>query len=227
MTKPLELFTKLKDAWTYVGGLSDPEKMPGYSYGIPASSCKAGGKQREIKGSICSICYAHKGMYTFDNVKAAQQKRLASLYKPYWVAAMTFLIKMKRANARTRDCSVFRWHDSGDVQDMRHFLNICSVARATPDIKHWIPTREVGVILQFLKQGHKIPGNMVIRISAVMIGKAPADKHPLFQNTPGIAFSAVDYEDAHNCEAYLNDGHCGDCRECWDPQVKVVSYPRH
>jgi hypothetical protein len=227
MTKPLQLFTKLKDAWAYVGGLSDPEKMPGYSYGLPASECNVGSKLRKVEGTICSKCYAHKGMYGFANVQEAQKKRMETLYKPYWVPAMTFLLKLKQYNARIKDCSVFRWHDSGDIQDMRHFLNICSVAKQTPTIQHWIPTREVGLIRQFLKQGHKIPDNMVVRISAVMIGQAPAMRHPLLKDTPGIAFSAVDYEDATQCMAYKNDGHCGTCRECWDPKTKVVSYPKH
>ena len=230
MTRHLTLFKKLTDAWNYVGGLSDPEKMPGYSYGLPAQACKAGGKQRGIPGAICTDCYAHKGMYQFQNVQDAQKKRLDAIWKPYWVAAMVFLILLKAKNARKKDCSVFRWHDSGDIQNLRHFLNICSVARQTPDIEHWIPTREVGVILQFLKAGHAIPNNMVVRISAVMIGKAPADKHPLLKDTPGIAFSAVDlYEEGvDQCYAYQNDGHCGDCRKCWSrTEYRIVSYPRH
>jgi hypothetical protein len=29
------------------------------------------------------------------------------------------------------------------------------------------------------------------------------------------------------CGAYLNEGQCGDCRACWNPDVKHVSYKLH
>jgi len=30
------------EAWTLVGGLSKPSKMPGWAYGLPAAECKTG-----------------------------------------------------------------------------------------------------------------------------------------------------------------------------------------
>lgn len=33
--------------------------------------------------------------------------------------------------------------------------------------------------------------------------------------------------DAFMCGAYDRDGKCGDCRACWDKNVKVVAYPAH
>ena len=32
---------------------------------------------------------------------------------------------------------------------------------------------------------------------------------------------------AFMCGAYERDGKCGDCRACWDKNVKVVAYPAH
>jgi hypothetical protein len=29
------------------------------------------------------------------------------------------------------------------------------------------------------------------------------------------------------CEAYDNDGKCGDCRSCWSKKLKVIAYPAH
>jgi hypothetical protein len=29
------------------------------------------------------------------------------------------------------------------------------------------------------------------------------------------------------CPAPSQGGKCGDCRACWDPKVKVVSYGKH
>ena len=52
-----------KEAWTLVGGLSKPSKMPGWSIGLPAKECKTGGKLQKVEGSVCYNCYALKGDY--------------------------------------------------------------------------------------------------------------------------------------------------------------------
>ena len=220
----------MKAATKLVGGLSNPSKMAGYAYGIPAQKCKVGSKLAKIENSICSDCYALKGMYTFKVVKDAQTRRLNSLSSPYWIPSMVLLIKGKHANSRGgQDTSVFRWHDSGDIQSLGHLLQIISVVRATPEISHWIPTREVGVLSTFLKLGHKVPKNMVIRVSATMVGKMPPVTNTLLSDTPGIAFSGVDLseEQASICPAPKQEGMCGDCRTCWDRDAKVVSYIKH
>ena len=61
-----------KEAWTLVGGLSKPSKMPGWSIGIPAKECKTGAKLRLIPNSVCEGCYALKGCYVFKVVQQAQ-----------------------------------------------------------------------------------------------------------------------------------------------------------
>ena len=230
MTKPLDLPTTRKQAWDYVCGLSKPSKMPGYGYGLPAQKCNVGSRLRKKKNSVCSDCYALKGNYVFSNVKAAQERRLASIDKPYWIPAMTLLINFYRTSKTKMDTRYFRWHDSGDIQSYDHLLKIISVVRATPDVKHWLPTRELGLIVRFLKDGHKVPRNLVIRLSAAMIGKMPPINTREFE-AQGIAFSGVDlYEEGvAQCEAYTRGGDCGSCRSCWDTtdEVKIVSYPRH
>ena len=73
----------LTDAREYVGGLSDPSKVPGKAYGLPAQKCNVGGKLRKIEGSTCFDCYAYdRGMYVMSNVKKAQARRLAAISKP-------------------------------------------------------------------------------------------------------------------------------------------------
>ena len=80
------------EAIEIIGGLSSPSKMPSYSFSIPASKCITGTKLRNVKGSVCSKCYAMKGMYRFPVVKNALMKRFDNLTHPQWVEAMTFLI---------------------------------------------------------------------------------------------------------------------------------------
>ena len=126
---------KTQEALKLVGGLSKPSKMPGWAYGIPAAECKTGSILAQRENTVCSDCYANKGCYVFKVVQAAQYRRLASIRHPLWVKAMTSLLLSKKSK-------YFRWHDSGDVQDLKHLAKIFKVCRLTPDVQHWMPTRE-------------------------------------------------------------------------------------
>ena len=107
-----------KEALKIIGGsLSKPSKMPGWSIGLPAKECKTGGKLQKVPGSVCYDCYALKGCYIFKVVQDAQYRRLAAIKSPQWVDAMAHLINSKKPD-------VFRWHDSGDVQDLNHLMKI-------------------------------------------------------------------------------------------------------
>ncbi len=68
-----------KEARQITGGLSAPSKMPGPSYNLPATQCITGAKLAKIPGSVCHGCYALKGRYRFNNVKAAMARRLEAL----------------------------------------------------------------------------------------------------------------------------------------------------
>ena len=187
------------------GSLTRTSKMPGLSYSLPAWECKTGSKLRKIKNSVCSMCYALKGNYTrYKAIKAAQYVRLDSLKNSLWVAAMVAQIKRQK---------YFRWHDAGDVQDLDHLKNIYEVCKLTPQIKHWMPTREAWVKDHLNSK----PANLVIRFSPPMIGQ----KNNSWPNS-----SMVVLKDA-SCPAPSQGNSCGDCRACWDPKVKIVSYGKH
>ena len=116
---------KTDEALKIIGGsLSKPSKMPGWSIGLPAKECKTGGKLQKVKGSVCYDCYALKGCYVFKVVQDAQYRRLAAIKSSDWVEAMAHLINSKKPD-------VFRWHDSGDVQDLDHLKKIYAVCRLT------------------------------------------------------------------------------------------------
>ena len=148
---------KTSEAWEIVGGLSKPSKMPGWSIGLPAKECKTGGKLQAVPGSVCYDCYAMKGCYVFKVVQDAQYRRLAAIYTPQWVEAMTHLINSKKPD-------VFRWHDSGDVQDLEHLNKIYEVCRLTPSKRHWLPTREAWIKDHLQAK----PKNLVIRFSCLL-----------------------------------------------------------
>ena len=196
-----------KEAWDLVGGLSKPGKMPGWSIGIPAKECKTGSKLRAVKGSVCHDCYALKGCYVFKVVQDAQYRRLKAIYTPQWVTAMVTLINNKKPD-------VFRWHDSGDVQDLEHLNKIYDVCRLTPGKRHWMPTREAWV------KDHldRAPSNLVIRFSAPMIDQAAPASWP---NTSTVVTAAA------TCPAPHQDNQCKDCRNCWNSEIKNISYGQH
>jgi len=198
------------------GDLSATTKMPCKSFNLPAWECKTGSKLAKIEGSVCFNCYAMKGNYTrFPSVKKAQYKKLGQLFNPAWVNAMVAMIERENN-------PFFRWHDAGDVQSVKHFNNICEVARKTPDIKHWLPTREHKIINDYVKAGNTIPDNLIVRISATMIDDKPS-KTASHTSTVHNKSNPIGYE----CPAPDQDGECGDCRACWDTNIKNVSYKEH
>ena len=196
-----------KEAWALVGGLSKPSKMPGWSIGIPAKECKTGKKLRQIKNSVCEGCYALKGCYVFKVVQEAQYKRLEAIQHPDWVLAMATLINSKKPD-------VFRWHDSGDVQDVQHLEKIFEVCRLTPSKRHWMPTREAWI----KDHMQAAPANLVVRFSSPMIDQGPVKS---WANTSTVSTKS------RTCPAPDNNNECGSCRACWDPEVKNIEYGKH
>ena len=100
--------------------------------------------------------------HVFKVVQEAQYKRLEAISHPDWVLAMATLINSKKPD-------VFRWHDSGDVQDLDHLNKIFEVCRLTPSKRHWMPTREAWI----KDHMHKAPANIVVRFSSPMIDQGP------------------------------------------------------
>ena len=198
---------KTDEAWKIVGGLSKPSKMPGWSIGLPAKECKTGGLLQKKEGSVCYDCYALKGCYVFKVVQDAQYRRLAAIKRPDWVEAMAHLINSKKPD-------VFRWHDSGDVQDLDHLQKIYAVCRLTPSRRHWMPTREAWIKDPLQDK----PDNLVIRFSAPMVDQRAPQSWP---NSSEVV------TEGGNCPSSKQGNQCLDCRACWDATIKTISYGIH
>ena len=195
----------VKEAIKITDSFTKTSKMPGLSYSLPAWECKTGSKLRKIKNSVCSMCYALKGNYTrYKAIKAAQYRRLDATKDPRWVDAMAAVIKRQKW---------FRWHDAGDVQDQQHLNKIYEVCRLTPDTRHWLPTREAWIKDHLDSK----PDNLVIRFSPPMMDQ----RNDTWPN------SSMVVETGATCPAPAQGGKCGSCRQCWDGDVKVVSYGKH
>jgi hypothetical protein len=209
------------------GSIGFPSKMPGTAYGLSAERCITGGKLAKIPGSVCYGCYALGGNYLYPSVKVAHAKRHEGIDSPHWVQAMTNVLRHAQRKGVNRQgepiqLGYHRWHDSGDIQSEEHFGKICAVARATPEIAHWIPTRELKIVLAYLAKGGTIPPNLMVRASATMVD-GPAPK--AWPHTSGVHKNKP--AKGVPCRAPDHDGHCGPCRACWDFSVPHVSYLHH
>lgn len=222
----------IKQAIDIAGTLGQTSKMPGRSYGISAKLCVTGSQLRKVPGSVCSGCYAMTDWYrTWIPLLAGHARRFAGLRHPRWVEAMVRMI----SSACQGEDSYFRWHDSGDLQGIWHLQQIVHVAELTPTVKHWLPTREYGMVSLFLAAGGVIPPNLVIRLSAHMIDAEPVVPpelaHLPTSTVVTASASSTGMKPARGsveCRAVeARDNKCGQCRACWDPRVKGVQYPQH
>lgn len=224
----------LSDLRKQLGGLGNPSKMPGASWGISAEHCQTGSKLRKVKGSVCEKCYALKGRYTFKGVKAAHEKRFDAWAEENWVADMTRVIA-----AATKKVPYFRWFDSGDLQGVQMFVDIVNICRELKNVKFWMPTKERSIVEKGLSavgwRSQGLPSNLVVRLSDPMIGAYK-------ENNLGALVSGVAPRGAksnwqklvddntqalYHCPAPLQENNCGDCRACWDPTIKRINYLEH
>jgi hypothetical protein len=199
----------INDLDNITGTLSKPSKMPGWAYGLPAKECKTGSKLAKIPGTVCHGCYALKGCYVFKNVQAAQYKRLAAIDHPLWVRAMAAQILRHKSKW-------FRWHDSGDIQSLEHLQKIFDVCRLTPDVNHWMPTREAGILSQV--KLNEVPSNLIIRASGTKVDGPPPTFWP---------YTSSVVTEGKTCPAAEQGNKCMSCRACWNRDVKNVAYGKH
>ena len=223
-------YTTLKAAKSDAGKLSlGNGKMPGSTFATDAFACKVGDKLAKVKGSVCQSCYARKiqklrpsvNQGWTNNQRLAVQLIATAPHK--WVAAMVFQVE----KAAIKSGQPFhRWFDSGDLDSVEMLAAICKVAKATPSIKHWLPTRESSIVKAYRKQGGSIPRNLRVRLSATMVNDNPvASAKRLGVSTSTVHTKGLPYV-GHQCPAPDQQGNCGDCRTCWISPVNV-SYRKH
>jgi hypothetical protein len=192
-------------------------KMPCPTYNTPAKRCVTGSKLRKTKGSTCHGCYAMKGNYLFPSVQQGLEKRFEAFLHPRFVEAMTFMIKRHSAKS-----GYFRWFDSGDLNNMAMLEKIVMICQQTPEIEHWLPTREVKVVFDYLKIYKQFPDNLMVRLSAPMVDGEPIKSYK-YTSTVNHKTKPI----GHDCPSRFQDNECRDCRACWDRKVTNVSYHKH
>ena len=172
-----------------------------------------------MKGTICNKCYANKGCYVFKVVQDAHKFRLEAILEPQWVDYMAELITQKYKNL-DKSRLYHRWFDSGDIQSFAHLMKIFEVCELTPQINHWLATREYQIIKQIKEED--VPKNLCLRVSAIKVDSPPPNfwkwTSRVHKDKPAVG---------RECPAPKQNGECGSCRACWSRKVKQVSYKEH
>lgn len=229
----LPLDMSLAEAVRIAGTLGRPGKMPGYSYGLDAWECKRGQELMTVAGSACSNCYAMSGWYTLRGAASGMVRRQKSLDHPRWVDA---IVRQILHYCKAPPDNYFRWHDSGDLQGAWHLANIVTVCRRTPKVKHWLPTREYGMVEEWVVAGGEVPSNLMLRLSADMYDELPVLppilKHFYTSTIHRYSGMPVEIDSSDpsltvECQAHTRGNRCGPCRACWNDEVQNISYVEH
>ena len=215
----------LKRAQELSGKLTDKnDKMPGSAFPTSTEKCGVGSKLKLVPGSVCSKCYAYRLEKYRANVRQGwldnwtKTETMINENMDLWCEGIVYQINhfLKRTNEHYH-----RWFDSGDLESVAWLIAIARVARLTPKVMHWLPTKEKAIVLEYKKK-HRIPKNLIIRVSSAMI-----DGEPLkgFKNTSTVHKNKDPH--GHVCPARSQGNQCLNCRACWNPKVKNVTYHQH
>ena len=230
-------------------------KIPGSSYSTDSFACRVGSKLALVAGSTCDKCYARRIQSYRDSANKGwtdnyrKATSLIAIDPQLWASA---IVKQIVHQANKTSVYFHRWFTAGDLDSVEMLEAIYRVARMTPEIKHWLPTREAKIVKQCRELHGPEPDNLTIRISSTMIDDGPITSHA---NTSTVHTPVYKGGTAHGkeCTAYrtrLHDdgsyevvsldeylttrrgkgrkyGYCGDCRACWDKAVANVSYGKH
>lgn len=218
-TKKLSKTAALKLAIQSGIKFSSPSKMPCYTWSLQAIDTCAGSINPKTGKLVdaCSGCYATTGFYLMGSTMAPRVANKQDWKRSSWVDDMVTFLSTQ---------SYFRWFDSGDCYSLKLAKKIYAVMLATPNCKHWLPTRmhKFSKFTQVFNDMNALP-NVVVRFSSDSIkGKTIKGAY-----TSTIIEHADDTVGNNTtvCEAYSRNGKCKDCRTCWSKDVDVIAYPQH
>lgn len=197
--------------------LSKTSKLGTFSWSLQAlATCPASLKANGELVDACKGCYATTGFYHMPDAIKLRQANQDDWKRDGWVDDMTNALKKQ---------SHFRWFDSGDVYALPLAEKIYAVMLATPNVKHWMPTRMVkfAKFASIIAKMQALP-NVMVRFSSDSIDGT---------YTEGVHGSVIchDADSAPQgstvCKAYSNGGKCGTCRDCYSKAIPVIAYPAH
>ena len=200
-----------------VNHISQTSKMPCKSWSLEAGkTCKGSINSDGSVAPACLGCYAKGGTYVFANVRHVRQDNYLAWQLDNWEDLMVEELEEVR---------LFRWFDSGDIDNLLLLVKIFNIMKRTPHVKHWLPTRmykfpEFKTILDEMKKLN----NVCVRYSSDSI---------LGQYIDGLHGSTIVPDESYVpdggflCKSYENNGECGKCRACWNKNIPVIFYKAH
>lgn len=164
----------------------------------------------------CKGCYATTGNYRFPNVRAVRENNREAWKDENWVPDMIQALEGQRH---------FRWFDSGDMYSSGLARKILEIMRATPETKHWLPTRmhKFSKFQSILDQMEALP-NVAVRRSSDSI---QGDYVPGLHGSTIVPSIESALDGVKVCMAYEHGGKCSGCRACWDKSIPVIGYVAH
>lgn len=216
ITAPLKRETRL------LLKLSKTSKMPCLSWSLPAlSTCPGSRDKHGNLVPVCQGCYATTGFYRMKGAVATREHNRKDWMRADWWTDMVAALEGEE---------YFRWFDSGDVYCETLAHRIFLVMQATPNTKHWLPTRSYKIprIKRWLTKMKRLP-NVMVRYSADRINQYNARKFGSLVLDTSLAKGRLLSKSGgvHVCPAYLRGGKCGDCRWCWEDSINMIGYPAH
>jgi hypothetical protein len=201
-------------------------KMPGSTFAIDPTRCSVGSKLAAVEGSTCHKCYAIRLFRYRDSVRSGWStnfERATAMIARDPEAWSAMIAHQVRHYADKTGERFHRWFDGGDLQSLAMLEAIARVCEMTPDVRHWMPTREAAIVKAYLQKHRAFPAILDVRVSSTMIDDSPIKG---YAHTSTVHRKGTDHAGVA-CEASTRGNQCGDCRRCWDARLANVSYPLH
>ena len=220
------------------GGMSSPSKMWGGADDLPTAACAVGATLRHQEGTPCSGCYADFSRQNQEPAQKIQWRNMLGLANPQmYAAALSYQIENHQQGDHIRLFS------SGDLQSPEHLSMLMDVARAHPEKKFWLPTREWQHVGAWADANGgvgqaNIPENMSLRLSVPKGGRLAGGLVEHMANShPQISTSTMNASHLNPDQVWVcpSAGHKGDegtceyhgCNACWDPSIEHIDYSGH
>ncbi len=195
--------------------LSRTSKLGCFSWSLQAlETCQGSIDKDGQLVEVCQGCYATQGFYHMPDAISLRKNNKEDWQTDDWVERMVKALSKQKK---------FRWFDSGDLYSVDLAWKIYDICRATPHVKHWLPTRmhKFEKYINVLGALSCLP-NVVVRYSADNV------EEQIEGETTSMVIKTHEHRrGVHVCPSSLQEGKCGTCMACWDKGVKVVAYVAH
>ena len=200
-----------------------------YSWGSDARNCITGSKLVEVKDSNCFACYAQEGYYSMTSSQRAVSRR-ESAYSDNPRKFVESFVHLANNSKLLTNTGQFRWFDSGDLASYQMLLDLVEIARRSPKVRWWMPTKEYKWVSKYQREIGEFPANFIVRVTAPMRNtRIRDDKYR--NNCTVFDAKKFELEKGKNtdqsiafCPSYQQGNKCLSCDSCYDVDVKTVVY---